>query len=108
MQPGISLTPLVDVSALGIPADFAFTNVDTEQRLIEGYYAQSKFRVSIFAKGLEAERFVNPMFDVRLGDKRYCFELENGHTCLGCAIRLSCKIIATLQESATYPVPFHA
>ena len=99
MECGLLITPAFDHKALGVNPEFSFTNVDRTEGLVEGFLGREPFRISIFAKAMEADHYLNPVFEVTLANRRYCFELENGRACFGCAIRLSCRILAMLRET---------
>jgi len=69
---------------------------------LEGTVDGKPFTMKVSAKSVEAGHFVNPHFEADVNGKKVEFDLENGHACMMCSLRIAFVVLGTLGATGGF------
>lgn len=73
--------------------------VNAAEGLVEGTLNAVPFKLIVSSNKMEGHHYVDPNFDVTLGEKKYSFHLENGMACIGCVAKITYVTLGMLKST---------
>jgi hypothetical protein len=79
---------------------FSITKIEAKQFQIIGQLDNDLFIVNVTSdKLVGGHHLANPVFNVRLGEKAFTFQLENGEACIMCSTKISFVVLTMLRAT---------
>ena len=85
----------LDVKGEKATVKFVVTQMDPKRGIIVGTINSRPFTVKISSLKMNGHHYVEPTFQVILGQRNYQFQMQKGQACMGCAVRISFALITT-------------
>ncbi len=80
-----------------VSAKVVITKASPKEGVIEGTLGADPFTVKISASAMDGHHYLNPQFDASVGSKTYQFKMDEGQSCLGCAIKTTFLVLGMLR-----------
>jgi hypothetical protein len=76
-----------------------FTKVSGADGTVEGTLDADAFKVVITSDTMDGNHYVDPRFDVTVGETAYHFQLEGGSACIGCSTKITFVVLSMLRAT---------
>jgi len=76
---------------------FVFVSADTTNNIIHFTLNGLAGKATITSDGMDGNHYINPVYQIVVGDKEASFKLEGGEACLGCSMRIVYAITSVLS-----------
>ncbi len=75
------------------------SKVSGKEGTIEGTVGATPFKVKVSSKTVEGNHYVDPTFEMTVGEKAYKFQLVGGSACIGCSLKITYVVLGMLRTT---------
>jgi len=92
------LGTVISQTAEGVVTEHVFTvnSVSAADGEIRGFLNDKPMLINISSETMNGGHYVNPKFEMQVGEKSYEFVLEKGEACIGCSLKIGFAIVSML------------